>query len=210
MKLQKIILCVAAGATAFGASLGLLEIGRWVGAALEPLRVEIKMREANALPVVFPAPQIKPLILTFQPSEQTAEPIAEPDIEHDSGEYYIIGVPPKGFIEIDFIEILTVEYDEKKRRLFPIEPTGHLQTAREFKFSRINITGKRVTFVTAERNGISYQFDGKFIPEEKVKYKSADGGEYSDYANLKGRLTKWRGGVKIAEAKVKLSKFQGC
>jgi hypothetical protein len=40
--------------------------------------------------------------------------------------------------------------------------------------------------------------------------KDSSGEEYSVDAVLKGRLTKWRNGVKIAEAKVKFAMSHGC
>jgi hypothetical protein len=56
---------------------------------------------------------------------------------------------------------------------------------------------------------VSYQFDGKFVDEE-IKLKDEYGEEYTETVYLKGRLTKWRDGKKIAEAKVRFGISHGC
>jgi len=209
MKLQKIILCVAVSLTAFGASLGLLEIGNYLRTAFQPSKVEIKPPEPFA-PIVYAPeriPEIKPPVAEADPA---IEPAEEPFDYGESGDYYIIGKNPKGFADFENLAITTHDYSEKLEKAVRIKPTGSLVMKKEFKFSWINITNKRISFVTQTRKGISYQFDGKFIEEVEVKLKDDNGEEYTDYVVLKGRLTKWRNGIKIAEAKVRFALSHGC
>lgn len=210
MKLQKTILCTAVALTAFGASLGLLEIGRYLRAAVEPLTGEIKAVELFESPVYAPErrPELKQTAFT---TATEIKPEVEPENSDKTGYYYIIGEQPKGFRDFGYLEISTYEYDEKLGKVVPVKIGGSINfDKRYFDISKINITGERIAVVTKPQKGISYQFDGKFIDEEQVKYKDEDGEEITNWAVLEGRLTKWRSGVKIAEAKVKFSYSLGC
>ncbi len=199
-------MCCAVALAAFGASVGLLEIVRWVGGFSERLNVNVKT------PVFTLPPQVE-----FKPADFVSEPMSDPAIEpapepeyewSETGDYYIGGETPRGFKEFDSISIVTGEWNDEKSRFVAVKPSGAVYTSsegsdsQEYEFSAININGKRISIVTRKRNGISYQFDGKFV-DEKVDYN--DGGtEHDTMVALKGRLTKWRGGKKIAEAKVSL------
>jgi hypothetical protein len=212
MKLQKIILCVAVALTSFGTSLGLLEIGSYlsssVRAALQPLRVEIKPLEPFT-PLTY-APERLP---EFEQPVDTPVEKTRPEVWVESGYYLIIGDNPKGFANFDNIMFDMDEYDEKLGKVVADKPFGifcNTDNVLNQFITRMNIKGKRLTLETDEQRGVSYQFDGKFIKEE-VKAKYSDGsGEYTATAVLKGRLTKWRNGVKIAEAEVKFAYTMGC
>jgi len=213
MKLQKFILCVAVALAAFGASLGLIELGNYVRTAfLAPKSsAEIKPARPIPAPTVIVPPNAEFRLSTVLPASEPAE---EPEYEwSETGDYYIAGKNPKDFKEFDSLSIVTREWNDEKRRLVAVKPSGGVYTSsesdsQEYKFSAININGKRISIVTRERNGISYQFDGKFV-DEKIKHTNADGYEYEADILLKGRLTKWRNGKKIAEAKVNLE-MGGC
>ena len=219
MKLQKIILCVAICLTAFGASLGLLEIASYLRAAFAPLKVAVKPFEPVQLPVVYPSriPEFQQPVLT--PPEETV-PIEEAEQEDQgrTGDYYLVGEKPKNFKDFDWLSIVDREYNEKLGKVVSFKPIGLIvinegkdfnNEDKEFKFSWININGKRISLVTQAKKGVSYQFDGKFV-EEEIKLKDENGEEYPEIIVLKGRLTKWRNGVKIAEAKVKFGLSHGC
>lgn len=212
MKLQKIILCAAALLTAFGASLGLLEIGSYLSAAFEPLKVEFKLPEPIASPVYAPARRIAETKTPVPAPTAAPETAQAPEDWIEDGYYYIIGDRPKGFAGFDYIRLDTHVYNKELNKFVPVKPSGWIGTEKEFfDLSRVNITNKRISLVSSTQKGISYQFDGKFIEGEEVKAKYRDGsGEYTDTVILKGRLTKWRRGVKIAEAQVKLGVTEGC
>jgi len=210
MKLQKIILCVTVALTAFGTSLGLLETGSYLRAAFQPSKVEIKPLEPVAPPVYAPArvPEFKPPAVT--PSEET-EPEAEPEDWGESGYYYIIGDRPKGFADFAYISIDMGDYDKTPGKVAAVKPSGWIDTEKGFfQLSSIDITGKRISLVSERQKGTRYQFDGRFVEAEEVKYKDKSGEENTDTVVLKGRLTKWRNGVKIAEANVKFGFTLGC
>jgi len=210
MKLQKYILCAAIALTAFGASLGLLEIGAYLRSAFAPVNFAVKEPKLLAAPVVYP--QNIPDFKQAEPAPPVeSEPEAEPEDWGKNGYYYIIGDEPQGFKDFQQLELTTHEWNEKTEKPVAVKPYGEM-TANEkkFKLSWLNITGNRISFITRERRGVSYQFDGRFIDAEEVKYKTADGEEYTDAAYLKGRLTKWKNGKKIAEAKVKFGIHHGC
>lgn len=209
MQIQKFILCVAVALTAFGASLGLLEIGNYIRTAFEPLKVEIKPLELIQPTYYFP-PQIPDFQQPAVVPTEESEPEEEPEDWGKTGDYYIIGERPKGFEDFEFLIVNTHKWDDKNDKVVAVKPNGELRMEKEFNFSWLNITGKRISLGTRERKGISYRFDGRFIKAQEVKYESEDGEEYTDEAFLKGRLTKWRNGIKIAEAKVKLGIYHGC
>ena len=216
MKLQKIILCVVIALTAFGASLGLLEIGSYLRAAFAPLKVEIKPLEPIQSPVVYPQPIPDFATPVVTPAEESEPEEAEPVDWGATGDYYIIDDKPNGFEEFLNLSIEDHVWSDKSSKPIPIKPKGAIETdvgktetTRIYNFSRINISGKKISLVSQAKKGVSYQFDGRFVDEE-IKLKSENGEEYTETVYLKGRLTKWRDGKKIAEAKVRLSISHGC
>jgi hypothetical protein len=216
MKIQKIILCCAVAPAAFGASLGLLELGNYVRSAFLSPKSDVEISnvpQTPTLPSIVPPNAEFKMSTVVVPASETVE--EEPENEWgETGDYYIAGKYPKGFADFDSLSIVTREWNYEKQRIVAAKPSGSLQTyekdktGTEYKFSAININGKRISIVTRSVKGVSYQFDGKFVLEE-YKAKLQNGEEYIDAILLKGRLTKWRGGKKIAEAKVNLE-IGGC
>lgn len=218
MKLQKIILCVAVALTAFGVSLGLLEIGKYLLTAYSPETVE----ETAVLPILE---KQQPVLAENQPDDITVYPFrnmlspqataaADPKIESEpepetykGGEYYIIGKLPKGFKDFDNLSVETIDYaivqPGNNYEEFYIPPKGSLYMKKEFKFIRVSVSNERISFETKTIKGISYQFVGKFVDER------IDMDEYWEHAELEGQLTKLSGGKKIAGSKVKFA-VGGC
>jgi hypothetical protein len=122
------------------------------------------------------------------------------------GDYYIIGDLPKEFKDFDTLSITTTSYEnasaENNYEAVAIPPEGFIATNKRFNFKRINIADKQIAFETETKKGVSYKFVGEFIDEEKIEYKTAEGYDFTEYAILKGRLTKIRDGKKIAETEV--------
>jgi hypothetical protein len=210
MKLQKIILCVAVALTAFGASLGLLEVGSYLRAAFQPDK-----REAQTVrPIPAPTAIIQTLAAEPIKAPETTPPEVSNSVEDDAscdivetGDYALYGKAPKGFEDFDTLNITARVYTDDYPDGIAVKPQGALFMKKEFRFSRTNINVKRISFVTKSRQGVSYQFDGKFV-EEKVTYKQNE--EHEQTIVLKGRLTKWLNGVKTAEAKVRFLEMCGC
>ena len=214
MKLQKFILCVVIALTAFGASLGLLEIGAYIRTAFQPLKVEIKPIQPPV--IAMPAtPNFAPPSYT-PPAESEPVEEAEPEVWGNTGDYYIVDEKPKGFEDFETLAIIDRQWDEKAEKVVSIKPEGQIgiwlekqEKIKEFSYSRINITGKRLSLATQTKKGVSYQFDGKFV-EQEITLEDENGEEYTVTVYLKGRLSKWRDGKKIAEAKVRFSISHGC
>lgn len=209
MNLQKIMLCVAAGLTAFGASFGGLEIARWIGAVGEPLKIELIKPELRAAPVVYPKlpiPDFKPPAVQ-SPETSSSEEVCE---FNETGDYGFVDENPKGFEEFESLNIVTEVYTEKYPNGIAVKPQGTLQSSRgALKFTRINITGKRVSIVTETKKGVTYLFDGKFV-KDKIRDRQSDGEEYESVDLLKGRLTKKVDGKKVAETRSKFVQMCGC
>lgn len=209
MKLQKIILCIAIALTAFGASVGLLEIGGYLRGVFQPVRVEIKQVRPVAAPtIVYQLP-----VVEYKQPEGLADSDQPAEDEYckfrATGDYTILGQNPKGFEDFDYLSVITSEYDEKSDKNIAVKPKGLIKTKIEFKFTWINIANKKISLVTRAKKGVSYQFDGKFVDEEAT-LKDENGNDYTEQVFLKGRLTKWLNGKKIAESKVKFSVMCGC
>ena len=165
---------------------------------------------SSALPKIE---QVEP-ICRFEKIE-TVTTAAEPLItespnlsEFDAGgDYYMVGKLPKGFEEFDSLSILTNEYKPNAKGDYepiPIPPEGSLFTNKDFKFSRINISNRQISFVTESVKGISYKFTGAFL-EEKDFYTIKD-----ETVVLKGQLIKMKDGKKMAESKVKFGYLDCC
>lgn len=168
-------------------------------AKIEPVRIE---------ELIYPPRNVEPAktpVLERTPVD--AEPEEKTFCGFDAGgEYYIIGDLPKGFEDFDTLRIVTRDYETDPEDVdgIPISPKGYVLTSKEFKFTRINIAGKQISFKTQTRKGISYQFAGKFVDEPKAS------DEKRDYPELVGRLTKKRDGKKIAESKISFGIMCGC
>lgn len=204
MKLQKIILCAAVALAAFGFSLGLFELGSYLRTALYPAKTEFKIKPPiPASPVVYQSPVVESKQAEYTPPETS---ISDEVCEwNETGDYSLLDENPKGFEDFETLSIVTRIYSEKYPNGIAVKPQGSIQTSqREFKFTWINITGKRISFVTETKKSVSYQFDGKFV--EKIQPTD----EENDYPELKGRLTKWLSGKKIAESKVEFGIMCGC
>lgn len=115
------------------------------------------------------------------------------------GSFWILGEPPNEFSEFGGINL-----NAKRSRQLPGQGF-QLRTGKSIRFKTLSVKRDNFTFTTVTVGGISYAFSGKFLK----------GGVYSagdlddETPVLEGTLTKFRGGKKIAEAKLKFSYFGG-
>ena len=115
------------------------------------------------------------------------------------GSFWILGEPPNEFSEFGGINL-----NAKRSRQLPGQGF-QLRTGKNIRFKTLSVKRDNFTFTTVTVGGISYAFSGKFLK----------GGVYSagdlddETPVLEGTLTKFRGGKKIAEAKLKFSYFGG-
>ena len=196
-------ICFIGGAlTAFGLSVGLFDIGRYLTANSAP---EVKQVEEVKTVTID---ELRSSQTDLEPKIEEPAPVVEseettkPEFYAD-GYYYIIGDAPKGFKDFDSLTIETTDYNlatpENDYKYINIPPKGYVFTTKEFNFKRISVSEKRISFETETIKGISYKFVGEFTEEE------VELGEYTEYALIKGTLTKMRDGKKITAAEVKLA-----
>lgn len=128
----------------------------------------------------------------------------------DAGEgaYVFDGRPPKGFEELTALELpgvlLRLGADGASIVSVSSAPQGWVDTrgGRQFKSKSAKISGDEITFETQAVRGVSYQFTGRFYKGQ------VDKGQLLD-ATLKGRLTKFVNGQKVAEAQLSLYEAVG-
>ena len=115
------------------------------------------------------------------------------------GAFWIIGTPPADFSDFSSINL----NGRRLRRL----PTQGLQVnnGRTFHYKTLTVKRNDFRFTTETRGGVSYSFAGKFLK----------GGVFAELdlndeqPVLEGVLTKYKGGKKVADAKLKFSYFGG-
>jgi hypothetical protein len=115
------------------------------------------------------------------------------------GSFWIIGEPPTKFSEFGGINL-----NAKRSRQLPVQGF-ELRTGKRIPFKTLTVKRNNFTFTTVTVGGISYAFSGKFL--KGGVYSAGDLDDQTPV--LKGTLTKFRSGQKIAEAKLKFSYFGG-
>jgi hypothetical protein len=139
---------------------------------------------------VKPIAESSPIFVPLPPPLETAvENDAEPADEfYPDGDYYLMGDLPKGFKDIDYLSITANKYEiEKDGTSYwkQILPEGHIFTKTKFKFSRIFINSREISFETKTIKGISYKFIGNF-PEELILTEKEEDYIYGSTGNLMG------------------------
>ena len=116
------------------------------------------------------------------------------------GSFWLLGDPPNEFSEFGGINL-----NAKRSRQLPVQGF-QLTSGKNIRFKTLIVKRNNFSFTTVTTaGGISYAFSGKFL---KGGVYSA--GDLDDTIPvLEGTLTKFRGGQKIAEAKLKFSYFGG-
>lgn len=213
MKIRNYLLCIAIGIAAFVFGINIVNVRQYFQSVFLAAEQEKEPEKESAATITY-----EELIYPPRNIEQAKIGIVEQmvtNIESEEknfcqfdggGNYYIIGDLPKGFKDFDTLSIVTRDYETEPEDVdgIPIPPKGYVITSKEFKFTRINIAGKQISFETQTKKGISYQFAGKFIDERKAT------DEETDYPELVGRLIKMRDGKKIAQSKVSFGIMCGC
>jgi len=131
-----------------------------------------------------------------------AAPRSLPDI---SGAYYFVDKPPEGFEDVDWIALFAVDAKWQSGRKVPLSGFIRLKErhrGRFVNFLLINPTlrGHAITFSTKVVRGITYTFKGQFLKVENLE---------DNEIVLKGLLTKFRNGRKVAEFETRYSYFAG-
>ncbi len=103
---------------------------------------------------------------------------------------------PDGFRNLRYLTIETTDWINTKEdnKPQPILPKGELQAGKEYKFNKISINNRLISFETQKINGIHFTFVGTF-PEDLVD-------ETDHPIDLKGVLSKYKNGKLVAKHKV--------
>ena len=115
------------------------------------------------------------------------------------GSFWLHGAPPN-----DFSDFGGINLNAKRSRQLP-QPGLETNNGKRYRFKTLSVKQERFTFTTMMVAGVSYSFSGRFLK----------GGVYSsgilddETPVLEGTLTKFRGGTKVAEAKLKFVYFGG-
>ena len=115
------------------------------------------------------------------------------------GSFWIHGDTPN-----DFSDFGAINLNAKRSRRLPVQGL-ETNNGKRYSFKTLTVKRDNFTFTTATAAGISYSFSGKFLK----------GGVYAsgilddETPVLEGTLTKYRGGQKVAEAKLKFVYFGG-
>jgi len=115
------------------------------------------------------------------------------------GSFWLQGQPPN-----DFSDFGGINLNAKRSRQLP-QPGLETNNGKRYRFKTLSVKQERFTFTTMTVAGVSYSFSGRFLK----------GGVYSsgilddETPVLEGTLTKFRGGTKVAEAKLKFVYFGG-
>jgi hypothetical protein len=115
------------------------------------------------------------------------------------GSFWLIGEPPSEFKDFGGINL-------NGRRLRRIPSQGlQLNNGKTFYFKSLVVKRDNFSFTTVTLGGIYYTFAGKFLRGGVF----AEQDLYDEQPVLEGTLTKFQGGKKVAEAKLKFSSFGG-
>jgi len=115
------------------------------------------------------------------------------------GAFWIKGSAPDGFLDLAGINL-----NSKKLRRLPAAGV-ELNTGKAFRFKQLSVSRDRFTFTTMTVSNISYSFVGKFLRGGVFSAANLD----DQTPVLEGVLTKYKGGTKVSEAKLKFVYFGG-
>lgn len=127
------------------------------------------------------------------------------DFSFGEGRFFIDGKAPKGFPEIEYLYLEGGSFKlapDKKRMVAdsPANLTGELQgkARRTFKLKKAAMESDAITFESQAIRGISFQFSG-------TVFNAATDNDEPASVGIKGRLSKFMNGKKVAEAQVTFS-----
>ena len=115
------------------------------------------------------------------------------------GSFWLRGAPPNNFSDFGGINL-----NAKRSRQLP-QPGLETNNGKLYRFKTLSVKQELFTFTTMSIAGVSYSFSGRFL---KGGVYSADDLD-DETPVLEGTLTKFRGGKKLAEAKLKFVYFGG-
>ena len=124
---------------------------------------------------------------------QNKRPRFDPD-----GSFWIHGEPPNEFSDFSGINL-----NAKRLRRLPSAGV-QLSDGKTFRYKALVVKRESFTFTTVEIGGVSYGFSGRFLQGGVFASTALD-----EKPVLKGILTKYKSGKKIAEAELAFIYFGG-
>lgn len=115
------------------------------------------------------------------------------------GSFWIIGEHPNGFSDFGGINL-----NGKRLRRLPSQGL-QLMNGKTFNYKTLTVRQNNFSFTTVTVRGVYYTFAGKFLRGGVF----AEQDLFDEQPVLEGVLTKYKGGKKVAEAKLKFSYFGG-
>jgi hypothetical protein len=206
--MRYLIVRIGVALVTFSIGVGIVWLMPAASSASKPILVT---QESVSIPVSLPETSVT--LDHVKPANQFVLDY-DPKKFNPRGDYYILGKTPKVFREFELLEIAVEERDGK--------PLGEVVLATNYYGdnedyymtagnSEYVITGKitknRLTFVatTVSEEDFEFRFDGYFLVSGRV----ASAGRNKPV--LKGKLVKFKNGVKIAEGEVKFRvEYLGC
>lgn len=165
--------------------------------------------------VLRPAAISKPAAFTVEPEpfsvldeiDFPSDKVSETDFNPDGSYSLDIEKVPKAFSDVEFLHIMTREYEDVERNYTnrPVVPFGSLDAKKVFRFEKIAIGNREISFETESVDGISYQFVGHFPISAEVI--NCEGCEYPP--DLTGILKKVKNGNVVAKLTAKFY-IAGC
>lgn len=115
------------------------------------------------------------------------------------GTFWIIGEAPNGFLDFSGINL-------NGRRLRRLPSQGvQLNNGKTFHYKTLTVKQNNFTFTTVTLGGVYYTFSGRFLRGGVFAEQDLS----DERPVLEGVLAKYRGGKKLAEAKLKFAYFGG-
>src|ERR1700752_245523 len=115
------------------------------------------------------------------------------------GSFWLHGAPPNEFSDFGGINL-----NAKRSRRLP-QPGLETNNGKFYRFKTLTVKQEKFTFTTMTVAGVSYCFSGRFLKGGVFGAGNLD----DETPVLEGTLTKFRGGKKLAEAKLKFVYFGG-
>ena len=130
----------------------------------------------------------------------------DPEEFNPRGDYYILGRKPKEFREFDCLELAVYEMNGRASGVVKVQTYSDQMYSARYATSGV-VNEKRLTFAVTpfSEEDFEYSFDGQFLRGGTL----SDAGKHR--AVLKGKLSRSKGGVKIAECEVEFwVEYLGC
>ena len=134
------------------------------------------------------------LLLSLSAAPSLSQTRFDPD-----GSFWLHGQPPTEFSDFGGINL-----NAKRSRRLP-QPGLETNNGKRYRFKTLSVKQERFTFTTVTVAGVSYSFSGRFLKGGVFGASDLD----DETPVLEGTLTKFRGGKKLAEAKLQFVYFGG-